>query len=203
LRHHARVLALLAAVLLVAGYPPPSSQGLRPANGYSWMCDGSDSVCPGHVPKALRRPMHLPTLPPGSPCPVSPWHSSTGPFGPGLGTGPAQPVGFHSDSSQDFVFGDPDLAPPPWRSQKVLWAIAPSYRGPLLIRGHQLDGPWWLGFTQGQPRQELQIPALRSGAARQWRGQPSETRVRDAGCYAYQTDGTTFSRVVVFRANVR
>ena len=29
---------------------------------------------------------------------------------------------------------------------------------------------------------------------------PSYTRVRGPGCYAYQIDGTTFSRVIVFRA---
>ena len=60
----------------------------------------------------------------------------------------------------DFVFGDPNLTPPPWRGQKVLWARAPSYRGPLLIRGHQLDGTWWVGFEYGQPLQELQIRPL-------------------------------------------
>jgi hypothetical protein len=33
-----------------------------------------------------------------------------------------------------------------------------------------------------------------------WLGYASYTRMREAGCYAYQVDGTTFSRVVVFRA---
>jgi len=200
LRHHSGVLALLAAFALMAGYPPPSSQGLRPANGYSWMCEDSPTGC-GHIPSRLRHPLHLPTLAPGEPCPVSQWHPSTGPFGAGLGTGPAQPVGFKSDSSLDFVFGDPNLTPPPWRGQKVLWARAPSYRGPLLIRGHQLDGTWWVGFEYGQPLQELQIRPL-PASVKGWQGLPTATRIRSAGCYAYQVDGTTFSRVIVFRANV-
>ena len=35
---------------------------------------------------------------------------------------------------------------------------------------------------------------------RGWRAFPSYTRVRTgSGCYAYQIDGTTFSKVLVFR----
>jgi hypothetical protein len=33
------------------------------------------------------------------------------------------------------------------------------------------------------------------------RYRPSYTRLRGPGCYAYQVDGTSFSRVVVFRAD--
>ena len=86
-----------------------------------------------------------------------------------------------------------------WRGQKVLWARAPSYRGPLLIRGHQLDGTWWVGFEYGQPLQELQIRPL-PASVKGWQGLPTATRIRSAGCYAYQVDGTTFSAVIVFRA---
>ena len=34
------------------------------------------------------------------------------------------------------------------------------------------------------------------------RYRPSYTRVRGPGCYAYQVDGTSFSRVIVFEAIV-
>ena len=33
-----------------------------------------------------------------------------------------------------------------------------------------------------------------------WLGYPSYTRLRGGGCYAYEVDGTSFSRVIVFRA---
>jgi hypothetical protein len=33
-----------------------------------------------------------------------------------------------------------------------------------------------------------------------WQNLPSFTRLRAAGCYAWQVDGTSFSRVIVFRA---
>jgi len=35
-----------------------------------------------------------------------------------------------------------------------------------------------------------------------WANYPSYTRLRAAGCYGYQIDGTAFSRVIVFRAVV-
>jgi hypothetical protein len=86
----------------------------------------------------------------------------------------------------------------------VTWASTPSYRGPVLIRGGELGGAHPVGFGEGHvPYDELQL--LKPGASspgapagtREW---PSYTRVRTAGCYAYQVDGTTFSTVIVFRA---
>ena len=84
---------------------------------------------------------------------------------------------------------------------KVLWVVSASYRGPVLVRGHQLDGTNWLGFASGaRPLSELQIPPAQQGSPRTWRAFPSYTRVRaGAGCYAYEIDGTTFSRVLVFQ----
>jgi hypothetical protein len=46
------------------------------------------------------------------------------------------------------------------------------------------------------PPVELRIPATN----RALRYRPSYTRLRAPGCYAYQIDGTTFSRVIVFAA---
>jgi hypothetical protein len=43
------------------------------------------------------------------------------------------------------------------------------------------------------PAPELRIPAGTSE-------QPSYTRLLGPGCYAYQVDGATFSRTVVFRS---
>jgi hypothetical protein len=87
--------------------------------------------------------------------------------------------------------------------QEVLWFVHPRYRGPV-IRGRQLDGPYRVRFDRGSvhPR-ELRI----GDESVQWggqppgtRGRPSYTRLRATGCYGYQIDGTTFSRVVLFRA---
>ena len=109
------------------------------------------------------------------------------------------PVGFDEHSVlhyRDAAF------PPPWTGQKVLWVASPKYRGPIFIRGHQLRGRWWLGFDgwNGRPYAEMRLDRPTANAGAEWREFPSYTRVRAPGCYAYQIDGTTFSRIVVFRA---
>lgn len=125
--------------------------------------------------------------------------------GDGIGSGPAYPIGRPG--------GELRLAPAKnfhskkWAGQKVLWFVLPAYRGPVLIRGARLDGPGLVRFQSGNvPPQQLWIRVgeqqgrpggLEPKAARYL---PSYTRVRGPGCYAYQIDGTMFSRVVVFRA---
>lgn len=91
-----------------------------------------------------------------------------------------------------------------WGGQKVLWVAAPSYRGPVLIRGRQLDGPHAIGFGRARvpfAEMELLAPGASSpGEPSGWREWPSYTRLRAGGCYAYQVDGTNFDTVIVFRA---
>jgi hypothetical protein len=198
------VLLLLASAAAVAQpvgggtFPPPSSQGLRAADGYQWLCAGAPGNCPdGHVPSRLRRPLRLPQLAAGTSCPAVRAHRVNPSFGIALGAGPAYPIPFR-DSTLHYDHGQSAGG---WIYVKVLWVIPPSYGGPVLIRGRQLDGTNWLGFDRGpRPLRELQIPPRASGLARAWRAFPSYTRVRaGAGCYAYQIDGTTFSRVLGFR----
>jgi len=86
-----------------------------------------------------------------------------------------------------------------WSGAKVLWFVAPRYRGPVLIRGGRLDHPDRLRFNRGMvPPLEMRIHKVFSGP----RDRPSYTRLRAPGCYAYQVDGTNFSRVVVFQASL-
>ena len=91
-----------------------------------------------------------------------------------------------------------------WSGNKVLWWVAGSYRGPALIRGRQVDGTERVRFDRGRPPPaEILIPPGKGDAARKGaRDRPSYTRVRKPGCYAYQVDGTNFSRVIVFEARV-
>jgi hypothetical protein len=87
------------------------------------------------------------------------------------------------------------LDPGPTRRLDV-WVVDPVYRGPLLIRGRQLDGPNRLRFDKGVvPPREIRI-----GASAPPRQRPSYTRVKARGCYAYQVDGVAFTRVIVFEA---
>ena len=156
----------------------------------------------------LLRPLHLPHIAPGTRCPVSridrriQFARRFGVGTPGLGRGPAYPIGLPA--------GNLRLAPAKnfgsrsWAGQKVLWLVLPSYRGPVLIRGARIDGRGLVRFQQGNvPPKQVWIAVGGTQAApgfsfpKGTRYLPSSTRVREPGCYAYQIDGTTFSRVVV------
>jgi hypothetical protein len=165
----------------------------------------------GRDTPSLQRPLHLPHVAPGGTCPVSgvdhriPFVRRFG-VGPGIGRGPAYPIGLAAGVLQLSPATNFDSTA--WAGQKVLWFVLPSYRGPVLIRGARIDGPGRVRFdrgdvpplsirvglhpTSGYPSNPVPPPGTRFRA--------SYTRLRGPGCYAYQVDGTTFSRVVVFRA---
>ena len=81
--------------------------------------------------------------------------------------------------------------------QNVVWVVRGSHRGPVLIRGRQLDDSHDVRFERGQiPVRERRIQKARH------RGYPraysSVARIASPGCYAFQVDGLGFSRVIVF-----
>jgi hypothetical protein len=153
----------------------------------------------------LQRPLHVPTIAAGSPCPTTPPNGDLtriGFTGIAWGRGPAYPGGLDSGQGKPILtYLDP--VPPEslfsgskWFGNKVLWMIDSIYRGPVLIRGRQLDGPNEVRFDRGLvPPRELRIPVFAPP-----RGRPSHTRVRASGCYGYQVDGVGFSYVIVFEA---
>jgi hypothetical protein len=159
---------------------PPAPDGLRQTTGYGSydLCAGT---CSGSVPASLRRPLHLP-------------HRCGG-----GGASPVSPQGGADLKLTQFIGSS-------WAGARVTWIAESSYRGPVLIRGARTDGGGGaVGFGEGHvPLDELQF--LGSGqqapppppGGRSWL---SFTRVRGPGCYAYQVDGTNFSRVIAFRAN--
>jgi hypothetical protein len=159
--------------------------------------------------KPLYRPLEIPRLAAGKPCPVSRVDASV-PFrrfgiAPGLGSGPAYPVGFQARDSSLALAPPRNFGSRRWGGQKVMWFVHQRYRGPVLVRGLRLDRAYRVRFDQGNvPRRELRIGSEETvswpGQPRGSRGKPSYTRLRGPGCYGYQIDGTTFSRVVVFRA---
>jgi hypothetical protein len=164
---------------------------------------------PGGIPDELRRPLRFPTVNPGDDCPVTTTTQSipSGHFHI-LGDGPVGPDIFAFGQSlgpgliRFIAVGDRG-----WYAAKTLW-LAPfsAYRGPVLIRGRQLDGSHNVVMTGGGAF--LVEPQLGPGdtlngypdGLREW---PGGTYLRTPGCYAWQVDGTNFSTLIVFEAVFR
>lgn len=153
---------------------------------------------------ALRqRPLAVPTLAPGSPCPRAEGTRVSRAFSLAIGGGPAYATSFGPDGAVGYLQNGDDF--PGYVYQRVL--ANASYQGPLLIRGRQLDGPSALAFaSNGNPRQPL--PELTLGAAGPtravsdaagWRDWQVYTIAPAPGCYAYQIDGESFSETIVFQ----
>jgi hypothetical protein len=156
----------------------------------------------------LERPFHSPTIARGAACPTSTRDpkgdlSRIGYVGPAWGPGPGypvisfdqnRPVLYYDDPipSQSLIYGSK------WFGQKVLWVVdRHAYRGPLLVRGRQVDGMTGVRFELAR----LPVPEIAISPSS--RDRPSTTRILAPGCYAYQVDGTTFSSVIVFEAKPR
>lgn len=217
-----RVAILILATLLMTGCDTnPQSQPTSPASAatpvsgalptptdYQSVCDLEASVCScvgiykssycgQSLPAALFRPLSLPTLHEGQPCPTTQGHYvATHDFaGVALGTGPVEPLmspvsGFRLDRSTG------------WYLSKTLWFSAPSYPGPALVRGARIDGNGPVGFGEQPLIGHLVIPpgpTVNEGPDG-YRQAPGGTFVRSLGCYAWQVDGLDFSYAIVFEA---
>jgi hypothetical protein len=125
---------------------------------------------------SLARPLRVPTLGRQRTCPVT-----------RAPRGPAYPVGWPNGTI-------PIRWDRSWGVQKLLWVVRPGYHGPVLVRGIGLDNQYRVRFERGRiPPAALRLPA---GT----RDRPSYVRIREPGCYAFQVDGLSFSRSIVFRA---
>lgn len=152
------------------------------------------------------RPLHIPTIAAGSSCPTTQVKQVSADFGPAQGAGPAyatigaekippHAVFYYADAQH---FGTEAQTNKGWGGQKVLWFINPGYKGLVLVRGRQLDGPHQVRFNQLD--QQLLLDSTFGGTP--WPNFPSYTRLQAPGCYAYQVDGNNFSYLIIFQAAV-
>jgi hypothetical protein len=157
----------------------------------------------------LRRPLHLPRVDPGDECPTSSG-SRARTYSPrfgsayALGLGPVYAVVDVSDpgTADSHVRFRPATGLAKGRQVfKILFIVAPKYAGPVLVRGRRIDGVDVVKFPrfEAPPTSELRIPGVHDGDA--WRDSPTRSYVKGAGCYAYQLDGFSFSRIVVLNAH--
>jgi hypothetical protein len=89
-----------------------------------------------------------------------------------------------------------------WRGQKTPWLVPIDYDGPVLVRGARVDraGPVRFAKGYGQHLTELRYASgENNGTSAGHRFLASASLFRTAGCYAFQVDGTSFSRVIVMR----
>jgi hypothetical protein len=157
--------------------------------------------------KDLRRPLHIPRLAAGEPCPASEPDTSVDfasyGVGQGYGPGPAYPIfgGTAARAHLEFAYPNPPgstIYGSPWGGQKVLWFLLPGNGDRVLVRGRRMDGsyPYRVRFGLDlKPGKELRIDHARA--------QPSTTRLQTGGCYGYQIDGPDYSRVIVFKAKLK
>lgn len=149
------------------------------------------------------RPLDLPALAPGAPCPTTAAGDVSN-FRAALGSGPVYPIGLSYDGVLQYGYSGV-FEGAEWGGTKVLWISNADYQSAALIRGRQLDGPNEVRFMEAaDPPAELQFPVGGSGSSPDlepgWSQLPSYTRVRAPGCYAYQVDGLDFTQVIVFQA---
>ncbi len=201
----------MTAVLSTACSSPPRTAA-EPTSPASASADPSVSAPttdrPGPVDIAARR-LHIPHAASGAACPVTrQWSSREEANLPGgilhiplLGSGPVYP-GVYTNLAKwrrEVAFQMVHPAQPAvplrrgWLVQKVLWGVSRGYRGPVLIRGHQVDGQGRMLFYTDHSQPRLRFSG-RVG------DHPSEVLVTAPGCYGWQLDGRGFSEVLVFEA---
>jgi hypothetical protein len=158
---------------------------------------GAEPYCSQNLPASLVRPLHLPKLEPGPSCPTTPGHAikTVGFSAIGLGNGPVYPG----------ITGELNRWSGGWFGFKTLWFVAPTYDGPVLVRGARIDGDGLVGFGENPLIGHLIIPPgpTVNEATDGYRTAPGGTYVAGPGCYAWQIDGLSFSYVIVFGVEMR
>jgi hypothetical protein len=203
----AAVLASLAAATAASAEQAPIP--LKAPTGYRDFCDGMGRsttrirLCPrGGVPQALWRPLALPTVDAGSACPATPSRTIAR-FLTGLGAGPVYPSRTFPVRTRYPAPENSLAAGSGWAVDKVPLLLKKTFRGPFVVRGRRVDGEGLLGFSGIAGRRPFEAMQFASGRATLKAGGLVGWGIgvwmTSPGCYAFQIDGPTFSRVVVFR----
>lgn len=177
----------------------PTAASVSPVHSEAAPASRSDGPSSAIDWATLARPLQLRQLAAGQTCPQSSGRQISPAFGAAFGDGPIYPVFGSTDS-----LIEPSAIDGRYRA-KVLWVSSPSYQGPVLIRGAQLDGPGVVEFAADGSDSSTELRFLRATATSQgeeagWREWPSSTDVAGSGCYAYQVDGSFGTSVIVFLA---
>ena len=159
------------------------------------------------------RPLQFSTIHRDDVCPRSKGNRSVVPqeryiFGSGgvwFGSGPVYlSLSWKDSGSEDAAFS---LAPVPREGgvfrAKSPWVAAPSYSGPILIRGLQLraDNGERIAFGEGGRRGlELRLVAPNAPAPEKWSFWPAGFFLTGPGCFGLQIDTLVGTDIIVFEA---
>lgn len=177
---------------------PPGSRSISSTPRTPAATDADD------IRALLSRPLVLPSVGAGQPCPVTPAQEHSPVAQPadarGPGRGPLYPLTFYLAEDATLHLRGQTPGPDGLYAKKVVWASTTGgYQGPVVVRVGRIDGA-----GRGQVRL-LYDPGASRGTAvvfivgdtpADW---PSFTYVSGPGCYAYQLDGRTFTEAIVFR----
>jgi hypothetical protein len=149
-----------------------------------------------------RRPLKLPTIPPGSDCFPGKGVIVAPQFGVAYGSGQVYAVLGAEENAT--IYYDGSWQEGGWFYYKVLWIARPTFQGAILVRGQQLDGPNELRFGDGpDPAKELTFitdnQGIPSEAWSDWSDWPTQTRFKGPGCYAFQVDTSSSTQVIIFK----
>jgi hypothetical protein len=181
------------------GRSPPAESQLRTVR----MLLRSFEVAPRpeanpRVWRKLRGPLRLPRVAARQRCPRARVAYAAPRVGATLGSGPAFPV---LGSPEGIAALRDDLRQQGWYLHKTLWAVSAAYRGPVLVRGARIDARAPVFFMRHRQR-ELRFPPVPRGVEPVWRYFPSRTVLHAPGCYAFQIDGDSFTKIIVFEAKL-
>ncbi|MBD0328664.1 MAG: hypothetical protein ICV64_00960 [Thermoleophilia bacterium] len=148
--------------------------------------------------KPLRRPLHLPSLAVGEPCPFSQVRRRQG-VADALGE---EPPWVHPFPGGYLPLSRARPRRDGWFAYRVGWIAPRRLAGHVLVRGRRIDrlGPLRFAATAtARPRAELRLTFTASRRARPHR---AWLLVRSPGCFGLQQDGATFSGTLVFGARL-
>jgi hypothetical protein len=174
----------------------------RSYNKYGFHCHHGRLSSDPWAPLRLRR-FHLPTVR-GS-CPRTAAHSVNPSWGIALDDGtPPYPLPF---AEGRVAYSRSDLHNG-WLFHKTIWIAPVALQGPVLVRGRQLDGQNILKFSSIFPAKfrelRLRFRGVEFGGSGGWQeaAGPRYTLIHAPGCYGLQVDGSSFSKVLVFEAEL-
>ena len=201
-----------ASSLVPTPFPLPTPTAYRSVCGLERsVCScapGDQGICSEALPQNVIRPLRLPRIASGDPCPTSAGHpvDTKGFGGIALGPGAAEPlIAARGDPLHGVAQLDPTSTATntgTWFYFKTLWFTQPSYNGSVLVRGARIDGKGRVAFGEGPVIGNLIIPpgSTINEYEDGYRTAPGGTYVDAPGCYAWQVDGVDFSYEIVFKA---